>query len=232
MVSTAAILARHRRGELSASMALAAMLVAERVTSRRAAGARRCRGERSAPPARSARRRHCPGSCAILRHARPRQPCGMGSSSVRAPLRRGRGLSPAASVALYSLGDEALLAAATDEVVGLLDRLGILGPDRHLLDLGCGIGRFEQALSPVAGVSHRHRPLAGMIEAARARCAGLPNVRHHLTSGRDLGHSRRAASMPSSRSTRSPTSTRPAVPSSSGRSCGRSLASCGRRATS
>ena len=30
MVSTAAILARHRLGEISASMALAAMLVAER----------------------------------------------------------------------------------------------------------------------------------------------------------------------------------------------------------
>ena len=88
-------------------------------------------------------------------------------------------LSPAASVALYSLGDEALLAAATDEVVGLLDRLGILGQDRHLLDIGCGIGRFEQALSPLAGFVTGIDISPGMIEAARTRCAGLPNVRHH-----------------------------------------------------
>lgn len=96
-------------------------------------------------------------------------------------------LSPAASVAVYSLGDEALLAVATDEAVGLMQQLGILGPDRELLDIGCGIGRFEQALAPRVGTITGIDISPGMIEAARARCAGLGNVRHALTSGRELG---------------------------------------------
>jgi hypothetical protein len=57
------------------------------------------------------------------------------------------GESPEASVALYSLGDPRLLDAATCEVVLLLDRLAVLGPERRVLEIGCGIGRFQQALA-------------------------------------------------------------------------------------
>jgi SAM-dependent methyltransferase len=94
--------------------------------------------------------------------------------------------SAEASVALYSLGNPKLLDAATREVVQLLEQLAVLGPERHLLEIGCGIGRFEQALAGrvagITGIDIAPR----MIEAARTRCAGLPNVRLIETSGRDL----------------------------------------------
>ena len=67
-----------------------------------------------------------------------------------------------------------------------LDAWGLLGPDRDVLDLGCGIGRVAAALSP------RVRSVAGldiapaMIAAARARCAGIGNLRFLLGSGLDL----------------------------------------------
>jgi SAM-dependent methyltransferase len=96
------------------------------------------------------------------------------------------GESPEASVALYSLGDSCLLDAATREVVHLLGRLAVLGPERRVLEIGCGIGRFQQALADrvagITGIDIARR----MIEVARRRCAGLPNVTHSETSGRDL----------------------------------------------
>lgn len=94
--------------------------------------------------------------------------------------------NPEASVALYSLGEPARLAAATGEVVDLLDRLGVLGPERQLLDIGCGIGRVAQALAAKVAEITGIDIAPGMIAAARQRCAGLPNVILLPTSGRDL----------------------------------------------
>jgi SAM-dependent methyltransferase len=91
-----------------------------------------------------------------------------------------------ASVALYSLGEPGLLDTATVEVVELLDRLGVLGPERQVLDIGCGIGRFAQALAGKVAAITGIDIAPGMIEAARTRCAGLPNVTLLQTSGRDL----------------------------------------------
>ena len=95
--------------------------------------------------------------------------------------------SAEASVALYSLGSPALLEAATAEVVALLDGLGVLAPGRRVLEIGCGIGRFQQALAgrvrEIAGIDIA----PGMIADARQRCAGLANVTLLQTSGRDLG---------------------------------------------
>jgi SAM-dependent methyltransferase len=94
--------------------------------------------------------------------------------------------SEEASVALYSLGDPAALARATAEVMELLESRGLLPPGGAALELGCGIGRF---LAPLAG---RLREVwgidvsAGMLAAARRRCAGLANVRLACSSGRDL----------------------------------------------
>ncbi|RWB30083.1 MAG: class I SAM-dependent methyltransferase [Mesorhizobium sp.] len=95
-------------------------------------------------------------------------------------------VSLAASVQLSSLGDEEKLTAATDEIVAWLERQGFTGTDRTILDIGCGIGRFESALSDAA-----HR-LVGidvsskMISVARRRCAELRNVDLRSTSGLDL----------------------------------------------
>jgi ubiquinone/menaquinone biosynthesis C-methylase UbiE len=84
------------------------------------------------------------------------------------------------------LGDSRLLDAATREVVLLLDRLAVLGPERRVLEIGCGIGRFQRALADrvagITGIDIAPR----MIEVARRRCAGLANVTLLETSGRDL----------------------------------------------
>jgi SAM-dependent methyltransferase len=64
-----------------------------------------------------------------------------------------------ASVAAYSLGDSGILSRAAEEVVERFQEWGLLGPERTTLE----------------------------IDAARRRCAGLPNVFFTVTSGRDLG---------------------------------------------
>jgi ubiquinone/menaquinone biosynthesis C-methylase UbiE len=92
----------------------------------------------------------------------------------------------AASVALYSLGVPELLHAATCEIVKLLERLQLLGPERRVLEIGCGIGRFQEALAQRVAAIIGIDIAPGMIEAARERCAGLPNVTLLETSGRDL----------------------------------------------
>jgi len=90
------------------------------------------------------------------------------------------------SVALYSLGNPELLAAATDEVIGVLEDWGVLGAHRHALEIGCGIGRLMVPLCSrlhcVAGTDVS----SGMISAARRRLEGFSNVRVHVTAGQDL----------------------------------------------
>ena len=95
-------------------------------------------------------------------------------------------ISPEGSVALYSLGSPRLLAAATLEVVAALSQWGLLGPDRTVLDIGCGIGRLEAALSPLSAAVIGIDISPGMIAHARTRCTGFPNVRLVLGSGHDL----------------------------------------------
>jgi ubiquinone/menaquinone biosynthesis C-methylase UbiE len=91
-----------------------------------------------------------------------------------------------ASVALYSLGEARLLDAATAEVIELLESLGVLGPERQVLDIGCGIGRIAQALAGKVAAITGIDIAPGMIKAARRSCAGLPYVTLRQTSGRDL----------------------------------------------
>jgi ubiquinone/menaquinone biosynthesis C-methylase UbiE len=91
-----------------------------------------------------------------------------------------------ASVAAYSLGDAGLLQRVTDEIVAQFDTWGLLGPDRRTLEIGCGIGRMQAALSPKVAEAHGVDISPKMVEAARRRCAGLPNVSFSVVSGRDL----------------------------------------------
>ena len=91
-----------------------------------------------------------------------------------------------ASVALYSLGNAHMLRAATNEVVRKMRDWGLLGRDKDVLQIGCGIGRFEVALSP-----HVRRAVGidvspEMIAAARRRAGGLENVHFAVGSGADL----------------------------------------------
>ncbi len=95
-------------------------------------------------------------------------------------------ISPEGSVALYSLGSPRLLADATLEVVSALARWVLLGLDRSVRDIGCGIGRLEAALSPLSAAVIGIDVSPGMIAEARTRCAGFTNVRLLLGSGHDL----------------------------------------------
>jgi len=95
-------------------------------------------------------------------------------------------ISPEGSVALYSLGSPRLLALATHEVVSALSQWGLLGRERTVLDIGCGIGRLEAALSPLSAAVIGIDVSPGMIARARTRCADFPNVRLLLGSGHDL----------------------------------------------
>ena len=94
--------------------------------------------------------------------------------------------SEESSVALYSLGSPEILAAATDEVVGVLENWGVLGRQRDALEIGCGIGRLMvplcERLRSVVGTDVS----SGMIAAAARRLAGHANASVHVTAGRDL----------------------------------------------
>jgi SAM-dependent methyltransferase len=94
--------------------------------------------------------------------------------------------SPEASVALYSLGDPLILAAATAEIVAWLHAEGLLPPGADVLDVGCGIGRVAAALAPRCRSVLGLDVSAGMVGEARRRLADHPNVRISLTSGEDL----------------------------------------------
>ena len=94
--------------------------------------------------------------------------------------------SPEASVALYSLGDPAILAAATAEIVGWLSAQRLLPEGADVLDLGCGIGRISAVLAP-----HCRSVLAldvspNMVAEAARRLAAAPNVVVRQTSGQHL----------------------------------------------
>jgi ubiquinone/menaquinone biosynthesis C-methylase UbiE len=94
--------------------------------------------------------------------------------------------SEEASVAVYSLGNPHLLQEATAEVIALLDTWGVLQPERTVLQIGCGIGRFEAALASRVREVHGIDIAPGMVEAARRRCRGLANVHIQACSGQDL----------------------------------------------
>jgi SAM-dependent methyltransferase len=99
---------------------------------------------------------------------------------------RAASVSPEGSVALYTLGCAERLDEATAEVVEFMRKLGLVRRDYALVDIGCGIGRFEVALAPQVGSVAGVEISAGMVEIARRRCAGLRNVSFHLSAGGTL----------------------------------------------
>ena len=94
--------------------------------------------------------------------------------------------SPEASVALYSLGDPAILAAATDEIMRWLEAHGLLAPAADVLDLGCGFGRVAAALGPRCRSVLGLDVSGGMVAEARRRYGGVANLRFAQTGGQDL----------------------------------------------
>jgi SAM-dependent methyltransferase len=122
---------------------------------------------------------------AIL-HGEPSQQKPADAASIAAAFDAAVELSANASVALYSLGDPALLARATAEVVSFLRQRQLVSPKTRVLEIGCGIGRFAQALASEVASFTGVDVSKQMIGAARERCTGLPHVTFALTSGDDL----------------------------------------------
>ena len=56
-----------------------------------------------------------------------------------------------------------------------------------VLEIGCGIGRFERAVAARVKEAHGIDVSGEMVRVAQRRCAGLPNVHLAKSSGRDLG---------------------------------------------
>ncbi|WP_210526667.1 class I SAM-dependent methyltransferase [Rubellimicrobium arenae] len=94
--------------------------------------------------------------------------------------------SPEGGIALYALGNPDLLRAATDDVVQRLAEWGLLASDRHVLEIGCGIGRFVATLAPQVAEVIGLDISSGMIRHAERRCIGLSNAVLRVSSGRDL----------------------------------------------
>jgi len=117
--------------------------------------------------------------------AAPEAP-GAAVARLAAAFDRAVAVAPEASVAAYSLNDPAVLAAATAEIVAWLAREGLIGPDRDVLDLGCGIGRVSAALAP------RCRSVLGldvspkMVAEARRRHGVVPGLGFDTTPGTGL----------------------------------------------
>lgn len=192
-----AILGAYLAGAIRAEIALMRLILA---TGSAAELARRLAAARHGPEG-SAQRlddlvalagRH-PGAWRIVRAAADAVPPtapGAGVEAAVADLAAGfdaaARLSPEASVALYSLGDANLLAAATGELVAWLLRAGLLGADRRLLDLGCGAGRLEAALHAEVGSIVGLDISAELLAVGRARCRAFGNVAFRRGSGLDL----------------------------------------------
>lgn len=94
--------------------------------------------------------------------------------------------SEEASVALYSLGNPTLLERATKEIVAQLELWRVIGPDRTVLDIGCGIGRIAAELAPRSREVHGIDVSRQMINVALRRCEPLTNVHLLKSSGHDL----------------------------------------------
>lgn len=106
---------------------------------------------------------------------------------------RAAAISPEGGVALYSLGDPALLEATTREVAQWIAGLKLLGPDRRMLEVGCGIGRFLVALAPKLEGAIGLDISAGMVSEAARRTASIRNVIVGRSSGQDLACVARAS---------------------------------------
>ena len=192
-MSTDEVLARCEAGEISPHIALMELLMLTQDADQVGAFVNQSGGSPAATSLRRLFNQHesgCRRIAAMLQSGVDRPPQG---ASIQEGVAFCRTLfdwsvrqSEAASVALYSLGSDELLLAATQEIVELLRGYGVLGPKRRVLDLGCGSGRMEAALAREVEHIHGIDVSAEMVAAARRRTADLPNVSVDLSSGLDL----------------------------------------------
>ncbi|MBV9784677.1 MAG: class I SAM-dependent methyltransferase [Acidisphaera sp.] len=159
-------------------------------------GAIRSLLERAGPPAAALSRRLADSRGGLERLAGMLEASGLdhaagetGSAAITAirdAFDRAVARSPEASVAAYSLGEPAILAAATGELLAWLTREGLLGTDRDVVDLGCGIGRIAAAAAPHVRSVLGLDVSPGMVTEARRRHAEVANLRFAVTDGQGL----------------------------------------------
>jgi ubiquinone/menaquinone biosynthesis C-methylase UbiE len=125
-------------------------------------------------------------AAAVSHDAAADKPADKTVADIAASFDRAVKMSPEASVALYSLGDPERLAAATTEIIEWLRDTGLLGSEKTVLDIGCGIGRLEAVLAAEVGHIVGTDVSPEMIRIAQERCAKQKNVEFRLTSGMDL----------------------------------------------
>lgn len=119
-------------------------------------------------------------------HARPLPSVAAGLAHCRRLFDWSVRQNPEASVALYSLTSPRLLARATREIVAWMKARGLLGAERDTLEIGCGIGRMQAALSPHVRTASGIDLSRNMVAEARRRCARFANVRIACTDGHGL----------------------------------------------
>ncbi len=95
-------------------------------------------------------------------------------------------ISPEAAVALYSLGDPSLLAAATSELAMQLRTWQLLQPDFCVLDIGCGFGRVSGAIAPHVGRAIALEVSERMAQLAQTALREHDNTLVIRSSGNDL----------------------------------------------
>ena len=182
-----AIVARYVAGAISAEIALMELLIEHED----AAAVARIVAD--VPVLRDLCARHASGADRVAAMLRSGPDTSEPAATVEAGIAHARQLfdwsvqqSEEASVALYSLGSAEVLDRATAELVALYRARGWLGAHRAVLQIGCGIGRLERAFAPLVREAHGIDVSPRMIDAARRRCADLPNVTLAVTDGRDL----------------------------------------------
>ncbi len=185
--TVSSIIDRYRAGAISAEIAVMELLIAHEDASEVA------RLVAGVPPLLALCERHAAGANRIAAMLRTGPDTSEPAASVEAGIAHARTLfdwsvqqSEEASVALYSLGSAEVLERATAELVALYVARGWVRADRAILQIGCGIGRLEHALSPLVREAHGIDVSPKMIDAARRRCADLSNVTFAVTDGRDL----------------------------------------------
>jgi SAM-dependent methyltransferase len=208
------IVARCEAGEMSPAVALMEMLIeAEDEAFVEQALANLASSSSTARTIDALRRAHGPGCArvaAMLRSGADTPPKGASVEEGIAFCARlfdwSVAQSEEASVALYSLGSPALLAEATREIADFFEQNALLARDKAALDVGCGIGRFEEAFAPKLGCMTAIDVSKGMLEVAAKRCGARANVTFAQTPGPTSRPSRIAPSTSSLPSTASPIS--------------------------
>jgi SAM-dependent methyltransferase len=100
---------------------------------------------------------------------------------------RALGAAPPLAAREATAADRAALGeSATRELVERFEAWGLLGRESRTLELGCGAGRMQAALSPRVALAAGVDASPELIARARWCCSRLANTRHEVAHSHDL----------------------------------------------